>query len=44
MLASLYHLVTPGDFGLIGMALPVIMFLRIFTSLGMISPRCNHAT
>ncbi len=28
VLASLYHLVTPGDFGLIGMALPVIMFLR----------------
>ena len=35
LLASLYHLVTPADFGLIGMALPVIMFLRIFTSLGM---------
>ncbi len=35
VLASLYHLVTPGDFGLIGMALPVIMFLRVFTSLGM---------
>jgi len=35
LLASLYHLVTPADFGLIGMALPIIMFLRIFTSLGM---------
>ncbi|HVU89488.1 MAG TPA: lipopolysaccharide biosynthesis protein [Pirellulales bacterium] len=35
VLASLYHLIAPGDFGLIGMALPVIMFLRVFTSLGM---------
>ena len=35
VLASLYHLVAPGDFGLMGMVLPVIMFLRIFTSLGM---------
>lgn len=35
VLASLYHLVRPIDFGLIGMVLPVIMFLRIFTSLGM---------
>ena len=35
MLASLYHLLAPEDFGLLGMALPVVMFLRIFTSLGM---------
>jgi PST family polysaccharide transporter len=35
VLASLYHLITPRDFGLVGMVLPVIMFLRIFTSLGM---------
>jgi O-antigen/teichoic acid export membrane protein len=35
VLASLYHLIVPVDFGLIGMALPVVMFLRIFTSLGM---------
>ena len=35
VLASLYHLVAPRDFGLIGMALPVVMFLRIFTSLGL---------
>jgi O-antigen/teichoic acid export membrane protein len=35
VLASLYHLIAPRDFGLMGMVLPVIMFLRIFTSLGM---------
>ena len=35
VLASLYHLIAPRDFGLIGMVLPVVMFLRIFTSLGM---------
>ncbi len=35
VLAALYHLVTPAEFGLIGMALPVVIFLRLFSSFGM---------
>lgn len=35
VLASLYRLVPPQDFGLLAMALPLLLFLRIFTAAGL---------
>jgi O-antigen/teichoic acid export membrane protein len=35
VLATLYRLVTPEEFGLVGMALPLFLFLRIFTTGGL---------
>ncbi|MBI3465216.1 MAG: oligosaccharide flippase family protein [Planctomycetes bacterium] len=35
VLASLYRLVAPEDFGLLGMALPLLLFLRIFAAAGL---------
>ena len=35
VLAFLYRLVAPADFGLLGMVIPLLMFLRIFSTLGL---------
>jgi PST family polysaccharide transporter len=35
MLFGLYRLIDPADFGLMGMILPLAVFLRLFTSLGL---------
>ncbi|MBX3415559.1 MAG: lipopolysaccharide biosynthesis protein [Pirellulales bacterium] len=34
-LAILYRLLAPSDFGLLGMVLPLVLFLRLFTTLGL---------
>lgn len=34
-LAFLYRLIAPADFGLLGMVLPLVLFLRLFTTLGL---------
>jgi PST family polysaccharide transporter len=34
-LAVLLRLLVPGDYGLVGMIVPLVMFLRIFTTLGL---------
>lgn len=35
VLAFLYRLIEPGDFGLLGMVVPLLLFLRIFSTLGL---------
>lgn len=35
LLAILYRLIAPADFGLLGMVLPLVLFLRLFTTLGL---------
>jgi PST family polysaccharide transporter len=35
VLATLYRLVSPEDYGLLGMALPLLLFLRIFAAAGL---------
>src|SRR5689334_8808293 len=35
MLVGLYRLIDPAEFGLMGMILPLVLFLRLFTSLGL---------
>ncbi|MBA2117184.1 lipopolysaccharide biosynthesis protein [Bremerella alba] len=35
VIAQLYHLVSPGEFGLLGMFMPILLLIRAFGSLGM---------
>ncbi|MHB9045246.1 MAG: lipopolysaccharide biosynthesis protein [Pirellulales bacterium] len=44
VLASLYRLLAPGEFGLVGMVFPLLMFLRLFTTLGLNVATVQHGT